>query len=79
MDRCAAVGARTRGGAAAAYVAAACWCASIAYDADGGGGGPFSARRVLAALGAKEPRRRYARVRLNEDDATGGDIEMTLA
>ena len=40
---------------------------------------PAFARRVLTALGAKEPPRRYARVRLNEDDATGGDIEMTLA
>ena len=38
-----------------------------------------SSANVLAALGAKEPPRRYARVRLNEDDATGGDIEMTLA
>ena len=37
------------------------------------------ARRVLSALGPKEPPRRYARVRLNDDDATGGDIEMTLA
>ena len=74
-----ALGAFVLGACCACACAAACWCASIAYDADGGGGGPFSARRVLAALGAKEPPRRYARVRLNEDDATGGDIEMTLA
>ena len=74
-----ALGAFVLGACCACACAAACWCASIAYDADGGGGGPFSARRVLAALGAKEPPRRYARVRLNDDDATGGDIEMTLA
>ena len=74
-----ALGAFVLGACCACACAAACWCAAIAYDADGGGGGPFSARRVLAALGAKEPPRRYARVRLNEDDATGGDIEMTLA
>jgi len=75
-----ALGAFVLGACCACACAAACWCASsIAYDADGGGGGPFSARRVLSAFGAKEPPRRYARVRLNDDDATGGDIEMTLA
>ena len=76
-----ALGAFVLGACCACACAAACWCASIAYDADGGGGGggPFSARRVLTALGAKEPPRRYARVRLNDDDATGGDIEMTVA
>ena len=61
-----ALGAFVLGACCACACAAACWCASIAYDADGGGGGPFSARRVLAALGAKEPPRRYARVRLND-------------
>ena len=75
-----ALGAFVLGACCACACAAACWCASsIAYDADGGGGGPFSARRVLSAFGPKEPPRRYARVRLNDDDATGGDIEMTLA
>jgi len=75
-----ALGAFVLGACCACACAAACWCASsIAHDADGGGGGPFSARRVLSALGPKEPPRRYARVRLNDDDATGGDIEMTLA
>ena len=65
---------------------AACWCASatISYDHDRGltqdvGGGPFSARRLLSALGAKRAPRRYARVRLNDDGAAGGDIEMSVA
>ena len=65
---------------------AACWCASatISYDHDRGlnqevdvGGGPFSARRLMSAFGAKKERS-YARVRLNDDGAAGGDIEMTV-